>query len=102
MPLAPHGRITAMGQDGAGWDPGALPHEIPRPAAVRGTLAEGRRARSTFLALVIFSGHAVLYLASLAALVVAPWWYVKVLCVIANGSLISALFVIGHDACHGS
>jgi omega-6 fatty acid desaturase (delta-12 desaturase) len=44
----------------------------------------------------------VLYLALVAAAVVLPGWTVKALCVVAASLAISGLYVLGHDAGHGT
>lgn len=58
--------------------------------------------RSTPRALLLFALDATLFIAALAALVVAPHWLVKLALGVLAGVLIARLFILGHDACHQS
>jgi len=69
---------------------------------VREGLPEGRRVRSTRLGLAIFLVNFSAYLGTFAAILFVNEWWAKVAFAIVNGLLVSTLFIIGHDACHGS
>jgi omega-6 fatty acid desaturase (delta-12 desaturase) len=60
------------------------------------------RTRGLWLPLGIFLLNAGLYFATLSAAVAVPWVALKALLLAANGFLVGSLFLIGHDACHGS
>jgi omega-6 fatty acid desaturase (delta-12 desaturase) len=44
----------------------------------------------------------VLYATALIGALATPWWPVQVACGVAAGIFMGTLFVVGHDACHGS
>jgi omega-6 fatty acid desaturase (delta-12 desaturase) len=71
-------------------------------AATRSAVAGELRSRKLWLPLGIFLLSASLYAASLVGAVVVPWVALKVPLLAANGFLVGALFLIGHDAHHGS
>src|SRR5271165_5846557 len=71
-----------------------------RASHVRASIPASARNRSTGRGLFIFTIGLVLYLGTLLATVLAPWWPLKLLFSVANAFFLSTLFVIGHDACH--
>lgn len=73
-----------------------------KPGEVRALLPAGTRERSTTTALLLFFISGSLYLGTLIATVLAPWWPLKLLFTLANTFFIGLLFVIGHDACHSA
>jgi len=58
--------------------------------------------RSTALALAIFGVDVLVYAAAVVGAVILENTVLKLACVLVAGAAISALFVIGHDAAHGS
>jgi omega-6 fatty acid desaturase (delta-12 desaturase) len=72
------------------------------PHDVRSRVAECRRKRSTAKALALFVPIAVLYGVTLTATVLAPSWPLRLAAAAANAVVLSILFVLGHDACHGA
>lgn len=81
--------------------------EAPPPArpdvpAVRGQVPPALCQRSVALGVGILLVALAAYAASLAAILTAPWWPLQLAGGILAGLLISTLFVVGHDACHGS
>ena len=74
----------------------------PAPHAARSRIDDHCRHRSTVTALAIFVPIALLYLATLTATVVAPNWLLRCAAAVANAVVLSVLFVLGHDACHGA
>jgi len=74
----------------------------PNAAQVRGHMPEGSRQRSTPKALGLILSFGILYLATLTAIVIVPFWPLKVLLAAANAVALSILFIMGHDACHGA
>ena len=66
---------------------------------LRAAIAEYKRP-STAPALLIFATDLVMYASAIAGLILLENTALKILCSIAAGSLISSLFVIGHDAAH--
>jgi len=69
---------------------------------VRGALPAASRDRSTRRGLTYFVVAAVLYGSTFAAIGLASSWAVRLLSLAANGLSIGVLFIVGHDACHGS
>jgi omega-6 fatty acid desaturase (delta-12 desaturase) len=49
-----------------------------------------------------FLAAVALYGAAVAAVLLAPWWPLQIACAILAGLFIATVFVVGHDACHGS
>ncbi len=84
------------------------PHDLesttahPNHAEIRDCVPEACRKRSTLRALTLFIPCAALYVATLTATVLLPYWPLRVLAAIANAGFLSILFVMGHDACHGA
>jgi omega-6 fatty acid desaturase (delta-12 desaturase) len=91
----------------AGRDSHAILAKAASPA--RPTVPEVRRqipakisARSLALGLTVLLAAMVVYCASVAAVLLAPWWPLQIACAILAGLFIATVFVVGHDACHGS
>lgn len=74
----------------------------PNVPEVRGQIPDEVSARSTFLGLFVFFVVAGLYGLSWWAILAAPWWPLQIAAAIANGIFSTTIFVVGHDACHGS
>jgi omega-6 fatty acid desaturase (delta-12 desaturase) len=68
---------------------------------VRNRIAEHQRQRTLLLGLSSFLIIGIAWLASLAGIIFAPWW-AKGLLAALNAIFIGVLFIIGHDACHGT
>jgi len=89
-------------------EPCAVTETLPQPAAppnaaqIRGHLPADSRNSSTAKALSLFLSFGVLYLVTLSAIVAVPNWPLKILMAGVNAVVLSILFVMGHDACHGS
>ena len=77
-----------------------MPHD-PTVHTVRGRIADARRERRIGAGLATLAPAALVWLATLAGIVVAPWWLQLPLAV-ANGLAICVLFLAGHDAGHGT
>ena len=69
---------------------------------LRACMPADSRRRSTAHAMRLFAATLTCYLATLAAIVVAPGWLSGFCLSLVAGFLIGVLFVIGHDACHGA
>lgn len=98
-------------------DPTSTPTLTPPPAApppaptnatrptvpeVRGQVPAEIRTRSLLRGLASFAVAAALYGVTLWGALAAPWWPVQVVSGVINGLFIAMIFVVGHDACHGS
>jgi omega-6 fatty acid desaturase (delta-12 desaturase) len=70
--------------------------------AVRDALPATSRERSLKLGLAYFSVSLVVYAVSFVAIALVPHWWQRVVVAIANGLAVGILFIVGHDACHGS
>lgn len=71
-------------------------------AQVKAHVPEHLRSRSSLIGILLFGFSALLYLASFAAtLLPLPTW-VRCVASLANATFIATLFIVGHDACHGS
>ena len=57
--------------------------------------------KNAFKAYALFIGDCVMFVTASVLAVVAPW-YLQLACVPLLALLIARLFIIGHDACHGS
>ena len=75
---------------------------IPKPAEVRAAIPSQAAEQSTIKAVAIFVPPTVLYCASFAAIPLVSNIYSKLLLSVINAILVAILFVVGHDACHGS
>lgn len=74
----------------------------PNPSEIRTKLPAAASKQSTFKALAIFLPALAGYCASFVAIaLVSPLW-LKFALAATNGIFIAVLFIIGHDACHGS
>ena len=69
---------------------------------VRDVLPATSRDRSLSLGLGYFAASAVLYWMTFSTIALAPWWSLRVAMAIVNGLATGVLFIVGHDACHGS
>jgi omega-6 fatty acid desaturase (delta-12 desaturase) len=69
---------------------------------VRSKMPQNRVEKSIFLALLIFSADIFAYLLTFWIIILVPFWSVKIVAIPLNALFIGALFIIGHDACHGS
>lgn len=74
----------------------------PSVKAVRDVLPPDARERSTLRGLAYFAGSAVVYLATLLGVALPMPWPARVAAALAAGLATGLLFVVGHDACHGS
>jgi omega-6 fatty acid desaturase (delta-12 desaturase) len=72
----------------------------PAVAEVRARIEDAQRQRGLWLGLASLAVPTVVWLVTLAGVLVAPWW-AKVPLGIVNGMAIGVLFIVGHDACHG-
>ena len=69
---------------------------------IRDALPSMSRERSTLQGFAYFAVSAVAYLVLLIAIAWAEHWVTRVLVAVACGLSVAILFVVGHDACHGS
>jgi len=70
--------------------------------AIRDVLPIEARNRSTRTGVVHFVVAAVLYWLTFGAIAVPSHWVTRASLAIVNGLAIGILFIVGHDACHGS
>lgn len=78
------------------------PSTRPNVPEVRGQIPAEVSSRSTIYGILVFLIVAVLYALTWWAALAAPTWPLQVAAAIANGILATTIFVVGHDACHGS
>ena len=78
----------------------ALP--TPSSSALLGRIPAAARCRRYLPALTRFFASYAAYLAFIAGALVLPGWLLKAVCVVAAAGAISRLYVLGHDAGHGS
>jgi omega-6 fatty acid desaturase (delta-12 desaturase) len=76
--------------------------DSPSPSLLLKRIPVAARRLRFLLPLGRFVGSYAAYLALLAGAVVLPGWPLKALCVFAAGFVVSGLYVLGHDAGHGS
>ena len=69
---------------------------------VRDVLPAASRDRSLSLGVVYFAGSAALYWTTFSMIALAPWWWLRAAFAVVNGLATGVLFIVGHDACHGS
>jgi acyl-lipid omega-6 desaturase (Delta-12 desaturase) len=69
---------------------------------VQAALPSDRHQRSNFIAISTLIADILLYLLTFYGSLWIPNWYGKIALAIVNAIAISRLFIIGHDACHGS
>src|SRR5204863_9281874 len=75
------------------------PH--PPVAEVRSRIDDGHRTKSIREGLFSFLGASAFWLLTLIGIAFLPWW-AKIPLAVLNGLAISVIFVVGHDAGHGS
>src|SRR4051812_34907981 len=73
----------------------------PSPAAVRNQLTDDHRHRTTRLGMKAFLRATAVGALPRAGVILARWW-AKIPLAVLNGGIISTLFLVGHDAAHGS
>jgi len=78
------------------------PGDVPTPGEVRSVLSQGRRTRSYARGVAFFAWAAGLCALTFAGATLSPNWPLRLLFGLLHGVAIAGLFVIGHDACHGS
>lgn len=76
-------------------------HE-PTVRDVRQALGSSACARSTARGVTLFAVTMSAYLIGFASVMVCPSYVVKLVLALVTGTLLAPLFVVGHDACHGS
>jgi len=69
---------------------------------IRDVLPSDARARSVRTGVLYFTVSAAVYVALLVAIPLTPAWWGRALVAIACGLSAGILFIVGHDACHGS
>jgi omega-6 fatty acid desaturase (delta-12 desaturase) len=76
---------------------------IPQPdsTTVRDHIDDEHRSKSMKQGLASFGGAALVWVATFVGICLLPWW-AKLPLALINGSAISALFLAGHDAGHGT
>jgi omega-6 fatty acid desaturase (delta-12 desaturase) len=74
----------------------------PTVKATREVLPAGSRTRSMATGAMYFAGTAVIYLTAFSATAMAESWPARVGLAIVTGLAAGMMFIIGHDACHGS
>ncbi len=74
----------------------------PHVREIRSVFPEHARTRSTALGLAIFTLSAGSYAAAFAAIIYGSPWWIIVPAIAVAGLATNTLFVIGHDACHGT
>jgi omega-6 fatty acid desaturase (delta-12 desaturase) len=68
----------------------------------RDVLPLDSRRRSMSTGLLYFAGTSVVYAATFALLASADGWLARVAFALVNGLVAGMMFIVGHDACHGS
>lgn len=76
--------------------------DVPALSTVRSSLPDDSRERSLAKGLWYFSITAGPYCALFVACALTPSWPLRILFGFVSGIAIAGLFVVGHDACHGS
>jgi acyl-lipid omega-6 desaturase (Delta-12 desaturase) len=79
----------------------ALPAR-PTVPEVRSRIPAEISTRSLGLGLLVLMAAITLYGMAIAGVLLAPWWPLQIACAIIAGVFIATIFVVGHDACHGS
>lgn len=74
----------------------------PSATELLAKIPHANRRRRYFPAIAVFATDYAGYLLCLAGTVVLPGWWLKAVCVLGAGLLIGGLYVIGHDAGHGT
>lgn len=80
---------------------GATHANEPQVQDVREHLRDHRR-RSTLAGLLLCLGTVASYAAFLAGTLWAPWLWLRIAFSFAAAAVLAPVFVVGHDACHGS
>src|SRR6188768_2904762 len=76
---------------------------MPIPVkVVRDALPPSSRERSLSVGLAYFAVSAAIYWTSFVAIALVPSWWLRVTLALVNGLAVGILFIVGHDACHGS
>jgi omega-6 fatty acid desaturase (delta-12 desaturase) len=78
------------------------PNAADQARAWRAGLPRGRRRRSDWRGGVIFTVSVALFVLLFLGMFLLPFWWLRAAAITAQPWVIGALFVIGHDACHGS
>jgi omega-6 fatty acid desaturase (delta-12 desaturase) len=89
---------AAAAEDRASHPPG----REPSVKATRDVLPEGSRSRSMATGVAYFTSTAFIYLVTLSLAATADSWPPRIAFAIANGLTAGMMFIVGHDACHGS
>lgn len=74
----------------------------PTVKATRGVLPAGSRSRSMTTGTMYFGGTAMIYLVAFGATAMAESWFVRCGLAVCTGLAAGMMFIVGHDACHGS
>jgi omega-6 fatty acid desaturase (delta-12 desaturase) len=74
----------------------------PTVPEVRSQIPAEISARSLVLGVTVLLTAVTVYCAAVAAVLLAPWWPLQIACALLAGLFIATVFVVGHDACHGS
>jgi omega-6 fatty acid desaturase (delta-12 desaturase) len=69
---------------------------------IRDTLPGASRERSTVKGVAYFAVSVAVYCTSFALIAYPAGWWGRVGLALANGLAVGILFIVGHDACHGS
>jgi omega-6 fatty acid desaturase (delta-12 desaturase) len=74
----------------------------PTPREIRGVIPVELRRRSTAKGIWYFAISAVFYWTTFVMIALSQPWWTRVVLALVNGLAAGVLFVVGHDACHGS
>jgi omega-6 fatty acid desaturase (delta-12 desaturase) len=74
----------------------------PTVKATRDVLPAESRSRSTATGVTYFAGTAAVYLITFSLTALADSWFARLALAVATGLAAGMMFIIGHDACHGS
>ncbi len=74
----------------------------PNVGEIRAKMPAVVHQRSSWTAWFLFGLGVLLYSATFAGIIFAPWWPLKLVFSLGNAFFLAILFVIGHDACHGA
>jgi len=102
-----HGSFVSIGprvavrsdQPNSAWTPS---RERPTVREVRGQIPASVTTQSLALGLAVFFSALTLHCAAVAAVLLVPWWPLQIGGAFLAGLFLATLFVVGHDACHGS
>ena len=76
--------------------------EFSKARELRHMMPEDRRERSYWMAWGIFALNVVLYVVTFVFMFWPDQPFLNLACVVLNGVFTGLLFLVGHDACHGS